>query len=155
MTDLDKLLQIASTDNISDELLAAYIDGNTTAEENEMIKASMPIEDLNDIAELSQDSLSFEEQLHFYDGDYGYWELGIPSVFQQNNLKENNNVENEIGASNSTEEVLYTNKEVAVEFGNFDAMLDNFITSDDSFANNDNFHVDEITDIDDNNIDNI
>ena len=37
MTDLDKLLQMASADNISDELLAAYIDGNTTAEENEII----------------------------------------------------------------------------------------------------------------------
>lgn len=85
MTDLDKLLQMDSADNISDELLAAYIDGNTTAEENEMIKASMPIEDLNDIAELSQDSLSFEEQLHLYDGDYGYWELGIAPVLDINN----------------------------------------------------------------------
>ena len=80
MTDLDKLLQMASTDNISDELLAAYIDGNTSAEENEIIQASMPTEDLADIQEIAQDSLSFEEQLHFYDGDYGYWELGIPPV---------------------------------------------------------------------------
>ena len=80
MTDLDKLLQMASTDNISDELLAAYIDGNTSAEENEIIQASMPTEDLGDIKEIAQDSLSFEEQLQFYDGDYGYWELGIPPV---------------------------------------------------------------------------
>lgn len=80
MTDLDKILQMVSEDKISDELLAAYIDGNTTTEENEMIQASMPTEDINDIAELTQDSLSFEEQLHFYDGDYGYWELGIPPV---------------------------------------------------------------------------
>ena len=37
MTDLDKLLQMASSDIVSDELLAAYIDGNTTAEENTFI----------------------------------------------------------------------------------------------------------------------
>ena len=88
MTDLDKLLQMASADNISDELLAAYIDGNTTAEENEMIQASMPIEDLDDIKEIAQDSLSFEEQLHFYDGDYGYWELGIPPVLDHHSDSE-------------------------------------------------------------------
>lgn len=92
MTDLDKLLQMASTDNISDELLAAYIDGNTTAEENEMIKASIPIADINDIAELSQDSLSFEEQLHFYDGDYGYLELSIPPVLNINDYQNNSNM---------------------------------------------------------------
>lgn len=84
MTDLDKLLQMVSTDNISDELLAAYIDGNTTAEENEMIQSSMPLEDLDNIKDIAQDSLSFEEQLYFYDGDYGYWELGIPPILDIN-----------------------------------------------------------------------
>lgn len=88
MTDLDKLLQMASADNISDELLAAYIDGNTTAEENEMIQTSMLVEDLENIHEIAQDSLSFEEQLHFYDGDYGYWELGIPPVFKMEDIEE-------------------------------------------------------------------
>ena len=92
MTDLDKLLQMASSDIVSDELLAAYIDGNTTAEENTFIESSTPLEDLNDIAELSQDSLSFEEQLHFYDGDYGYWELGIPPVLGNNDINDYTNM---------------------------------------------------------------
>ncbi len=82
MTDFDKLIQLASTDTISDELLAAYIDGNTTTEENTFIESSAPMEDLNDISELVADSQSFEEQLHFYDGDYGFWELGIPPVLE-------------------------------------------------------------------------
>ena len=83
MTDLDKLIQLASADTISDELLAAYIDGNTTAEENAFVESSAPMEDLNDISELVADSQSFEEKLHFYDGDYGFWELGIPPVLDQ------------------------------------------------------------------------
>ena len=71
---------MASADTVSDELLAAYIDGNTSTEENAFIESSTSSEDLNEIAELSQDSMSFEDKLHFYDGDYGYWELGIPPV---------------------------------------------------------------------------
>lgn len=84
MTDLDKLFQLASADTISDEMLAAYIDGNTTAEENAMIESSVPMEDLNDISEIVADTQSFEEQLHFYDGDYGFWKLGINPVLDIN-----------------------------------------------------------------------
>lgn len=80
MTDLDKLIQLSSADTISDELLAAYIDGNTTAEENAFVESYAPQEDLNDISELVADAQSFEEELHLYDGDYGFWELGIPPV---------------------------------------------------------------------------
>lgn len=84
MTDLDKLIQLASADTISDELLAAYIDGNTTEEENAFIESSSPMEDLNDISEIITDTQSFEDKLHFYDGDYGFWELGIPPVLDIN-----------------------------------------------------------------------
>lgn len=86
MANLEELLRMASTDTVSDELLAAYIDGNTTTEENDFIESSIPLGDINDIKELTTDSLSFEEQLHFYNGDYGYWELGIPPVLD-NQLK--------------------------------------------------------------------
>lgn len=149
MTDLDKLLQMASTDNISDELLAAYIDGNTSAEENEIIQASMPTEDLDDIKEIAQDSLSFEEQLHFYDGDYGYWELGIPPAFQHETLEEINNDENGIETSGLIGGMLDTNTGT-FELSNSDVISDNFIISD-SFMIDDNFHTDDITDVDDNN----
>lgn len=88
MTDLDKLIQLASADTISDELLAAYIDGNTTAEENAFIESSAPMEDLNDISELVADTQSFEEKLHFYDGNYGFWELGIPPVLKLEDIEE-------------------------------------------------------------------
>lgn len=88
MTDLDKLIQLASADTISDELLAAYIDGNTTAEENAFIESAAPMEELNDISELVADSQSFEERLHIYDGDYGLWELGLPPVFKIEDIEE-------------------------------------------------------------------
>lgn len=101
MTDLDKLIKLASTDSISDELLAAYIDGNTTEEENTFIESSVPMEDLNDISELVADSLSFEEKLHFYDGDYGLWELGLPPVLDvydsTNHLNDSNMVRKNYG----------------------------------------------------------
>lgn len=112
MTDLDKLLQMASTDNISDELLAAYIDGNTSAEENEMIHTTMPLEDLDDIQEIAQDSLSFEEQLHLYDGDYGYWELGIPPVFNPQKMEEFISEANDMMSDNFNSGI-YTYGEVA------------------------------------------
>ncbi len=76
MTDLDELMQLASAETISDELLAAYFDGNTTTEENALIESSASEEDLKDIFELVADSQSFEENLHLYDSDYDFWGLG-------------------------------------------------------------------------------
>ena len=45
MTDLDKLIQLVSADTISDEQLAAYIDGNATKEEQIQVYSALQCED--------------------------------------------------------------------------------------------------------------
>lgn len=91
MTDLDKLIQLSSADLISDELLAAYIDGNTTADENAFIESSVPMEELNDISELVADSQYYDDELHIYDSDDRFWEPGMqPAMDVNDNLSDIN-----------------------------------------------------------------
>ena len=79
MKDFSKLLD----SSISDELLAAYIDGKTTEGENELIEKSISnnsilsetYEIVNDSSEVKKD---FDWELH--KGDFGFWELGLPPV---------------------------------------------------------------------------
>ena len=75
--------------NISDELLAAYIDGNTTAEETLLIENSIRENTIiSEANEIVGDSTSFGSGFDWelYKGDYGYWELGLPPVFSPNGL---------------------------------------------------------------------
>jgi hypothetical protein len=70
-------------DNISDEMLAAYIDGNTTESENALIENSLDADSmLSEAYEIASDSISFGEKSDWdiYDGDYGYLEMGLPPV---------------------------------------------------------------------------
>jgi hypothetical protein len=68
-------------ENISDELLAAFLDGNTTWEETEQVLEAMNTDsDLKEFAQIADDVISFEDKLDIWKGDYGYWELGIPPV---------------------------------------------------------------------------
>lgn len=82
---------MAKFDNVSDEMLAAFIDGNTTPEENaDIINAFDNDEHFAEASEIAQDSLSFEEKLDLWKGDYGFWELGLPPVLGENNhLRDN------------------------------------------------------------------
>lgn len=91
MIDLDKLIPQDALGNISDELLAAYIDGNTTEAENAFIEQNSPAEELNTLSELLDDTHSFEDQISQWDGDYGFWELGIPPVIGSNDNNHLNN----------------------------------------------------------------
>lgn len=68
---------------ISDELLAAYIDGNTTESENQLIENSLNGDSmLSEACEIVSDSISFGEQSDWdiYDGYYGFLEMGLPPV---------------------------------------------------------------------------
>lgn len=98
MIDLDKLIQQDALGNISDELLAAYIDGNTTEAENVFIEQNSPAEELNTLSELLDDTHSFEDQISQWDGDYGFWELGIPPVINNEDINNLNiyNMPNEL-----------------------------------------------------------
>ena len=78
MIDLDKLNMLTSDHEVSDELLAAYIDGNTTEEENIFVEQHIPTEEIDTIMETTEDSQSFQEYISVWDGDYGFWELGLP-----------------------------------------------------------------------------
>jgi hypothetical protein len=70
-------------ENISDELLAAFLDGNTTWEETEQVLEAMNTDsDLKEFAQIADDMISFEDKLDIWKGDYGYWELGIPPVLE-------------------------------------------------------------------------
>ena len=80
MIDFDKLNIFDSAQDVSDELLAAYIDGNTTAEENLFVEQHVAAEELDTISETMQDCQSFQDYISVWDGDYGFWELGLPPV---------------------------------------------------------------------------
>ena len=74
---------------ISDELLAAYIDGNTTESENALIENSLDADSmLSEAYEIASDSISFGEKSDWdiYDGDYGYLEMGLPPVIDALNM---------------------------------------------------------------------
>lgn len=91
---------------ISDELLAAYIDGNTTESENALIENALNDDSmLLEAYEIAHDGVSigsnFDWELH--KGDFGFWELGLPPAVTEdevdiwqnndNNLVENNMVD--------------------------------------------------------------
>lgn len=74
-------------DDISDELLAAYLDGNTTPEENFRVeKAIHEDSSLEELKDIVSDTYSLQEQMDMRGGDYGYWELGIDPVFSLDEL---------------------------------------------------------------------
>mgnify|MGYP003296921877 FL=1 len=80
MIDFDKLNILDLDQDVSDELLAAYIDGNTTENENVFIEQHVETEELDTIFETKEDYQSFEDYISVWDGDYGFWELGLPPV---------------------------------------------------------------------------
>lgn len=85
--------------NISDEMLAAYIDGNATENEKSLIENSMPDNSmLSEAVDIANDTTSFGSNfdLDLHDGDYGFWELGLPPVLSEediiNELKNTDNM---------------------------------------------------------------
>ena len=80
MLDFDKLNILDAAQDVSDELLAAYIDGNTTEEENLFVEQHIPAEEIDTMVETTEDCQSFQDYISVWDGDYGFWELGLPPV---------------------------------------------------------------------------
>lgn len=73
-------------ENISDEALASYIDGNAMESEKSLIQSSMsddPI--LSEAVDIANDatSLGFDFDWNLHKGDYGFWELGLPPVLNE------------------------------------------------------------------------
>lgn len=85
MKDFNTLLN----SGISDELLAAYIDGNTTENENQLIESSLNGDSmLSEAYEIAHDSVSFGSDFDWeiHKGDFGFWELGVPPVVTEADL---------------------------------------------------------------------
>ena len=100
-------------DNISDELLAAYLDGNTTKEENMLIEDAMGNdESIMEIADIGGDIISFEGKYDIWKGDYGFGELGIDPVFTREELLVMNE---EFENDPFVEEVIIENAEMSWE----------------------------------------
>lgn len=75
--------------DISDEMLAAYIDGNSTDEEKTMIENSIQEDSiLSEAVDIANDtkmlSSNFDWDLH--EGDFGFWELGLPPILDDEHL---------------------------------------------------------------------
>lgn len=76
-------------ENISDEMLAAYIDGNATESEKSLIENSISDDSmLSEAVDIANDANSldnsFDWELH--KGDYGLWELGLPPVLNEDDV---------------------------------------------------------------------
>lgn len=71
---------------ISEEILGAYVEGILQGTEldtvMEQISSDTSLEEiLNDIAETdTENSAEASHPWNLYDGDYGYWELGLPPI---------------------------------------------------------------------------
>lgn len=74
---------------ISDELLAAYIDGNTTQSENQLIENFLNGDSmLSETYEIAHDGVSLGSNLDWelHKGDFGFLELGLPPVISESEL---------------------------------------------------------------------
>lgn len=113
-------------ENISDEILAAYIDGNATPEESSLIENafasdSMLSESLDLISDTISFGTNFDRGLH--KGDYGFWELGLPPVISEEDFVPNDMV--------TVEEDFETSLSTIID-ENFTSDNDSFCQLDDS-----------------------
>ena len=81
---------------ISDELLAAYIDGNTTESENALIENALNDDSmLSEACEIVSDSVSFGSNIDWelHKGDFGFGEIGLLPSVTNTEIEEQTNVE--------------------------------------------------------------
>lgn len=74
---------------ISDELLAAYVDGKTSLMENAIVENSINSDSqLLEVFDIVHDSISFGgfEDLDIHKGDFGFWELGLPPIITEDDI---------------------------------------------------------------------
>lgn len=94
-------------ENISDEILAAYIDGNATPEESSLIENALASDYmLSESLNLISDTISFGTNFNWdlHKGDYCFWELGLPPVISEEDFAPNDivTVEGDFETSLST-----------------------------------------------------
>ena len=141
MKDFNDILNSDFLDNaISDELLAAYIDGNTTGSENALIENALNGDSmLSEAYEIASDSVSFGEKTDWdiYNSDYGFLEMGLPPVID-------------------ALEMVSQNQDYGLSFGNDNDLFgsDSYSSSNDLYGDNDKMGFDNTlmsSDLDDTN----
>lgn len=76
-------------ENITDEMLAAYIDGNATESEKSLIENSIPDDSmLSEAVDIANDATSLDNSFDWdlHKCDYGFWELGLPPVLNEDDV---------------------------------------------------------------------
>lgn len=94
-------------ESISDEMLAAYIDGNATESEKSLIESTMSDNSmLSEAVDIANDTTSFGSNfdLDLHNGDYGFWELGLPPAL---------NEEDVMAAANSIDNLICDNMDIS------------------------------------------
>ena len=156
MLDFDKLNILDSAQEVSDELLAAYIDGNTTEVENLFVEQHVDAEELDTISETMEDYQSFEEHIAIWDGDYGFWELGLPPVLTHDGEINTLNQWKDSPMENDTKQVQsIVNEpltESEIQLVSFDAITDVDVITNENLLEN-NYAV--MNDLSDNSISNM
>lgn len=111
---------------ISDELLATFIEGNTTVIENRQIRNALNGDSmLSEAYEIAHDIVSFGSNFEWevHKGDLGFWELGLPPAISENELITTDLI--------GSEDVLVDTPSV-IEDENIASMNDSFYESDGS-----------------------
>lgn len=136
--------------DISDEMLAAYIDGNSTEEEKTLIENSIQEDSiLSEAVDIANDtkmlSSNFDWDLH--EGDFGFWELGLPPVLKDEHLSIATDIE-DVNFENDNIDVFDTHHVIMSNEDNFISMesshLDEFEGID---TNDDSIDLDDNTDL--------
>lgn len=133
------------SNNISDEMLAAYIDGNAIENEKSLIENSMSDNSmLSEAVDIANDTTSFGSNFDWdlHDGDYSFCELGLPPALNEEDVMVAADIyDTSIGMEG--EDILWTS--------NLNS-LDNDVTSvetDDLFNIDDTDGLTDFDDIDD------
>lgn len=140
MIDFDILDNVFFDNGISDELLAAYIDGNTTKSENALIENALNGDSmLSEVCEIASDSVSFGEKTDWdiYNDDYGFLEMGLPPIVD-------------------ALEMVSQNQDYGLSFDNDNELFgsDSYLSSNDLYGDNDKMGFDDTlmsSDLDDTN----
>lgn len=130
-------------ENISDEMLVAYIDGNATPKESSLIEASIDTNGLlSETLDITNDVISFGDNYDWdiHKEDFGFWELGTPPLVTEADLEV---------AANSSEKILEMCEEEGVSIGeleNISLLDDSFLKQDDSIEIDSEFDSSDIDD---------
>lgn len=136
--------------DISDEMLAAYIDGNSTDEEKNLIENSIQEDSmLSEAIDIANDtkmlSSNFDWDLH--EGDFGFWELGLPPVLENEHFSIAADID-DVNLGNDNIDVFDTHHVIMSNEDNFISMESSHTDEFDGIdTTNDSIDIDDNTDL--------